>query len=50
MKIKLLKEAKIRHLAGEVVEASPEEAAFLIAVGSAEQAEKEQPKKTTKKK
>lgn len=49
MKIKLLKESKIRHYAGEVVEASPEEAAFLIAVGSAEKAEdKPKPSKKTK--
>lgn len=35
MKIKLLRDSKITHRAGEVVEASPAEAAFLISVQSA---------------
>lgn len=35
MKILLKREARIRHKAGEVVEASPAEAGFLISVGSA---------------
>ena len=35
MKIKLLRDSKVTHRAGEVVEASPAEAAFLISVNSA---------------
>ena len=35
MKVKLLREARIRHQAGEIVEVSPAEADFLIAVESA---------------
>lgn len=36
MLIKLNRDARIRHHAGEVVEASPAEAAFLLSIGSAE--------------
>ena len=36
MKIKLLRAARIRHEAGEIVEVSPAEAGFLISTGSAE--------------
>lgn len=35
MKIKLLRDSRIVHKAGEVVNASPAEASFLISVGSA---------------
>lgn len=35
MLIKLLRDARIRHHAGELVEASPAEAAFLISINSA---------------
>ena len=35
MKVKLLREARIRHAAGETVEVSPAEAGFLISTGSA---------------
>lgn len=35
MKIYLLRDARIRHNAGEVVEASPDEAGYLVSVGSA---------------
>ena len=35
MKVKLLRAARIRHEAGETVEASPAEAGFLISTGSA---------------
>lgn len=35
MKIKLLRDARIKHYAGEVVEASPAEAKFLVSVGYA---------------
>lgn len=36
MKVKLLRDARIAHKAGEVVETTPAEGAFLISVGSAE--------------
>lgn len=35
MKIKLLRDSKIKHKVGEVVDASPAECQFLISVGSA---------------
>lgn len=35
MKVKLLREARIRHYAGEIVEVSPAEAGFLLSTGSA---------------
>ena len=35
MKVKLLREAKIRHYAGEIVEVSPAEAGFLFSTKSA---------------
>lgn len=35
MKIKLLRDSRILHKVGEVVEASPAECAFLISTGSA---------------
>ncbi len=35
MKVKLLKAARIRHEAGEIVEVSPAEAGFLLSTGSA---------------
>ena len=35
MKVQLLREARIRHKAGEIVEVSPEEARSLISLGSA---------------
>lgn len=38
MKIKLLRPARIRHNAGEIVEVSPAEAAFLLSVNSAVEA------------
>jgi len=39
MKVKLLRAARIRHEAGEIVEVSPAEAGFLLSVGSAVKAE-----------
>jgi hypothetical protein len=36
MKLKLLRSARIRHEAGEIVEVSPAEAGFLLTTGSAE--------------
>ena len=35
MKVKLTREARIRHYPGEIVEISPEEARSLISLGSA---------------
>ena len=51
MKIKLLRDARIRHHAGEIVEVSPAEAGFLISTASAElmkAPERETPEKKTK--
>ena len=36
MKVKLLRDARITAKSGEIVEVSPEQAEFLISVGSAE--------------
>ena len=36
MKLKLLRAARIRHEAGEIVDVSPAEAGFLLSTGSAE--------------
>jgi len=36
MKIKLLRDSRINHSAGEIVEVSPEQGRFLLSVGSAE--------------
>lgn len=35
MKIRLLRDARINHKAGEIVEVSPAECHFLVSVGSA---------------
>lgn len=35
MKVKLIRAARIRHNAGEIVEVSPAEAGFLLSTGSA---------------
>lgn len=37
MKVKLIRAARIRHDAGEIVEVSPAEAGFLLSTGSAVQ-------------
>ena len=37
LKVKLLVDAKIRHQAGDVVNVTPAEGAFLLSVGSAEE-------------
>lgn len=52
MKIKLRKEARVLHKAGEVVDTSPSYASMLIANGMAEAfvEEEPKPKKSTKKK
>ena len=44
MKLKLLRAARIRHEAGEIVEVSPAEAGFLISTNSAVQVAEEAPK------
>ena len=41
MKVKLLVDAKIRHQAGDVVNVTPAEGAFLLSVGSAEELKEE---------
>lgn len=53
MKVKLTREARIRHKPGEIVEVSPDEARSLITLGSAvpapaEPTEKKAPKKEKK--
>lgn len=46
MKVLLKRTARITHKAGEIVEVSPAEGAFLLSVGSAELVEvREMPKK-----
>lgn len=51
MKVILLRDARIKHTAGEVVEVSPAEYDFLVSTGSAKPAiEAASEKKTTKKK
>ena len=37
MKVKLLRDSRINHQAGEIVEVSPAQGAFLLSVGSATQ-------------
>ena len=52
MKIRLIRDARIRHKAGEIVEVSPAEANFLLSLNSAvvfEEEVKEAPKKKAKK-
>lgn len=44
MKVKLLKPARINHKAGEIVEVSPTEYAFLTSLGLAVDAVAEEPK------
>jgi len=39
MKVRLLRDARIKHKAGEIVEVSSAEADFLLSVGSAVKAE-----------
>ena len=55
MRVRLLRAARVTHKAGEIVEVSPDQAAFLISIGSAEPVaeRREMPeaaKKTTRKK
>lgn len=49
MKIRLLRDARIKHRAGEIVEVSQQEATFLMSIKSAEAAPTETKKKTVKK-
>lgn len=49
MKVRLLRNARINHKVGEIVEVSPTEYDFLVSVGSAEPVKEEQPKKKTRK-
>ena len=51
MKIRLLRDARIRHKAGEIVEVSPAEATFLLSLNSAVACTEDvkEPKKKTKK-
>ena len=51
MKVKLIRDARIIHKAGEIVEVSPDEYNFLISVRSAvPMTEEEKPVKTEEKK
>lgn len=50
MRAELLKEARIKHKPGEIVEVSPEEFNFLLSVGAAKAAEEKPKRGTTKKK
>ena len=45
MKVQLIKDARIHHKAGEIVEVSPAEAGFLLSTGSAAIIEEEPQKK-----
>ena len=47
MKLKLLRAARIRHEAGEIVEVSPAEAGFLLSTGSAVRMAEEPTKRET---
>lgn len=50
MKVKLLREARVRHYAGEIVEVSPDEARFLLAHGGAEEVEEAKAENTEEEK
>lgn len=50
MKARLLRDARIFHKAGEIVEVSPAQFECLRSIGVAEKVTEEKPKKTTKKK
>ena len=49
MRARLIKDMRIKHKAGEIVEVSPEEFNFLMSVKAAEVVKEEKPKKGTKK-
>jgi len=48
--VRLLRDARIKHHAGETVYVSPEEGAFLISVGSAVKVTEKKPTETRKRK
>lgn len=50
MRVKLLRDARINHKAGEIVEVSPAEYNFLVSMHSAEPVKEEQTKKRSTKK
>ena len=50
MRVELLKDARIKHKAGEIVEVSPEEYNFLVSVKAAIPVTEEKPKRGTRKK
>lgn len=50
MKAALIKDARIKHKAGEIVEISSEEFNFLVSVGAAKSVETEKSKKGNRKK
>ena len=47
MRLRLIRAARIRHEAGEIVEVSPAEAGFLLSTGSAERVEETNAKRET---
>ena len=47
MKLRLIRAARIRHEAGEIVEVSPAEAGFLLSTGSAVRVEETNAKRET---
>jgi len=49
MKVRLLRDARINHKAGEIVEVSPVEFNYLVSIGSIEPVKETPKKKTTKK-
>ena len=49
MKVRLLRDARIKHKAGETVEVSLAEAKFLLSIKSAEKVEEKPTRKATKK-
>lgn len=54
MKVRLIRDARVKHYAGEIVEVSPEEFQFFVSLGTAvplndEPVKEEQPKKRTRK-
>lgn len=53
MRVELIKDARIRHKAGETVEVSPGECDFLVSIGAAkllsDKPQKDKPQKAAKK-
>lgn len=46
MRVRLLRDSRIRHKAGETVEVSPAEAQFLLSIQSAELVREDPPEET----